>query len=338
MKVYCPYCKKEVEYKIEQRELKEFRGIEVNTFENVAICNECNQDLYVNKIEDENNERIYKIYREKANIIKAEDIVKLREKYDISQRELTAILGFGKMTINRYERGGLPTKSQSDYIKLLIENEDKFIEKVNEAYENNNITEKTYKKIVSEGQEENISKKRVQENIRRYLKEVLNRKPDIYNGYKSLDLEKVENIISYIASKVKNLTITSLNKYLWYIDMLSFNKRAVAITGLTYQNQKFGPTIVYKKYDELSLLDEKYQREDIETENGITTKIISNENFNLDKINDSEKEIIDTIIKLLKNKKVTDISKMSHREDGWKKTKRLEKISFEYAMNLNIIK
>lgn len=338
MKVYCPYCKKEVEYKIEKRELKEFRGIEVNTFENVAICNECNQDLYVNKIEDENNERIYKIYREKANIIKAEDIVKLREKYDISQRELTAILGLGKMTINRYERGRLPTKSQSDYIKLLIENEDKFIEKVNEAYENNNITEKTYKKIVSEGQEENISKKRVQENIRRYLKEVLNRKPDIYNGYKSLDLEKVENIISYIASKVKNLTITSLNKYLWYIDMLSFNKRAVAITGLTYQNQKFGPTIVYKKYDELSLLDDKYQREDIETENGNTTKIISNENFNLDKINDSEKEIIDTIIKLLKNKKVTDISEMSHREEGWKKTKRLEKISFEYAMNLNIIK
>ena len=338
MKVYCPYCKKEVEYKIEKRELKEFRGTQVNTFENVAICNECNQDLYVNKIEDENNERIYKIYREKANIIKAEDIVKLREKYDISQRELTAILGFGKMTINRYERGGLPTKSQSDYIKLLIENEDRFIEKVKEAYENNNITEKTYKKIVAEGQEESISKKRVQENIRRYLKEVLNRKPDIYNGYKSLDLEKAENIISYIASKVKNLTITSLNKYLWYIDMLSFNKRAVAITGLTYQNQKFGPTIVYKKYDELSLLDDKYQREDIETENGNTTKIISNENFNLDKISNSEKEIIDTIIKLLKNKKVTDISEMSHREDGWKKTKRLEKISFEYAMNLNIIK
>lgn len=338
MRVYCPYCKKEVEYKIEKRELKEFRGIEVNTFENVAICNECNQDLYVNEIEDVNNERIYQIYREKANIIKAEDIIKLREKYDISQRELTSILGFGKMTINRYERRGLPTKSKSDYIKLLIENDDKFIEKVKEAYEKNNINEKTYNKIISKEVEKGISKKEVQDNIRRYLKFVLNRKPDIYNGYKSFDLEKVENIISYIASKVKNLTITSLNKYLWYIDMLSFNKRAVSITGLTYQNQKFGPTIVYKKYDELSLLDDKYQREDIETENGNTTKIISNENFNLDKINDSEKEIIDTIIKLLKNKKVTDISEMSHREDGWKKTKRFEQISFEYAMNLKLIK
>ena len=29
---------------------------------------------------------------------------------------------------------------------------------------------------------------------------------------------------------------------------------------------------------------------------------------------------------------------MSHKEVGWKRTKRLEKISFEYAMKLNIIK
>ena len=107
---------------------------------------------------------------------------------------------------------------------------------------------------------------------------------------------------------------------------------------LTYQNQKFGPTIVDKKYDEISLLDDKYTREDIETENGNTTKIISNGNYSLDKITDSEKKIIDAIIKMLKNKSVTDISEMSHREDGWKKTKRFERISFEYAMNLNIVK
>ncbi len=338
MRVYCPFCKKEVEYKIEKRDIKEFRGIEINTYENVAICKECHQDLYVNEIEEKNNERIYELYREKANIIKPQDIIDLRGKYDISQRELTAILGFGKMTINRYERGGVPTKSQSDYIKLLIDNNDKFIEKVKEAYKNNNINEKIYEKIVSKELNNNITKKEVQDNIRKYLKFVLNRKPDIYNGYKTLDIEKIENIISYIASKVKNLTITSLNKYLWYIDMLSFNQRSIAITGLTYQNQKFGPTIVDKKYDEISLLDEKYTREDIETENGNTTKIISNGNYNLDKISDTERKIIDTIIKILKNKSVTDISELSHKEEGWRKTKRFERISFEYAMKLNIVK
>lgn len=338
MKVYCPYCKKEVEYRIEKRDIKEFKGIEVNTFENVAICNECNEDLYVNEIENENNERIFKIYRKIANIITPQDIVNLRNKYDISQRELTAILGFGKMTINRYERGGLPSKSQSDYIRLLIDNEIEFMNRVKAAYEKNEISEKTYKKIVSNDVEKAISKKEVQDNIRKYLNVELNRDPDIYNGYRSLDLDKIENIISYIASKVKNLTITSLNKYLWYIDMLSFNQRSVAITGLTYQNQKFGPTIINKRYDEISLLDDKYQREDFETINGNVTEIISKDNFDLNKISDSEKKIIDSVIKLLKNKKVTEISEMSHKEDGWRKTKRLEQISFEYAMNLKVIK
>ena len=338
MKVYCPYCKKEVEYRIEKRDIKEFKGIEVNTFENVAICNECNEDLYVNEIENENNERIFKIYRKIANIITPQDIVNLRNKYDISQRELTAILGFGKMTINRYERGGLPSKSQSDYIRLLIDNEIEFVNRVKAAYEKNEISEKTYKKIVSNDVEKAISKKEVQDNIRKYLNVELNRDPDIYNGYKSLDLDKIENIISYIASKVKNLTITSLNKYLWYIDMLSFNQRNVAITGLTYQNQKFGPTIINKRYDEISLLDDKYQREDFETINGNVTEIISKNNFDLNKISDSEKKIIDNVIKLLKNKNVTEISEMSHKEDGWRKTERLEQISFEYAMNLKLIK
>lgn len=338
MRVYCPYCKKEVEYKIEKRDVKEFRGIEINTYENVAVCKECHQDLYVNEIEEKNNERIYELYREKANIIKPQDIVDLRKKYDISQRELTAILGFGKMTINRYERGGVPTKSQSDYIKLLIDNDNKFVEKVKEAYKNGNINDKTYEKIVSTNLENEIEKNDIQDMYRRVINNSLRSKPNIFNGYKTFDLELVENIISYISSKVNNLTITSLNKYLWFIDILSFNQRGVSITGLTYQKQQYGPTIIDQRYKEISLLDDKYIRNDYEDESGTKTIITSNKNFDLSKLKDSEIEIINKIIKLLKNKNVTDISNMSHEEEGWKKTKKFDEISFEYAMNLNIIK
>ena len=338
MRVYCPYCKKEVEYKIEKRDVKEFRGIEINTYENVAVCKECHQDLYVNEIEEKNNERIYELYREKANIIKPQDIVDLRKKYDISQRELTAILGFGKMTINRYERGGVPTKSQSDYIKLLIDNDNKFVEKVKEAYKNGNINDKTYEKIVSTNLENEIGKNDIQDMYRRVINNSLRLKPNIFNGYKTFDLELVENIISYISSKVNNLTITSLNKYLWFIDIVSFNQRGVSITGLTYQKQQYGPTIIDQRYKEISLLDDKYIRNDYEDESGTKTIITSNKNFDLSKLKDSEIEIINKIIKLLKNKNVTDISNMSHEEEGWKKTKKFDEISFEYAMNLNMIK
>ena len=338
MRVYCPYCKKEVEYKIEKRDVKEFRGIEINTYENVAVCKECHQDLYVNEIEEKNNERIYELYREKANIIKPQDIVDLRKKYDISQRELTAILGFGKMTINRYERGGVPTKSQSDYIKLLIDNDNKFVEKVKEAYKNGNINDKTYEKIVSTNLENEIGKNDIQDMYRRVINNSLRLKPNIFNGYKAFDLELVENIISYISSKVNNLTITSLNKYLWFIDILSFNQRGVSITGLTYQKQQYGPTIIDQRYKEISLLDDKYIRYDYEDESGTKTIITSNKNFDLSKLKDSEVEIINKVIRLLKDKNVTDISDMSHEEEGWKKTKKFDEISFEYAMNLNIIK
>ncbi len=338
MKVYCPYCKKEVEYKIEKRDVKEFRGIEINTYENVAVCKECHQDLYVNEIEEKNNERIYELYREKTNIIKPQDIVDLRKKYDISQRELTAILGFGKMTINRYERGGIPTKSQSDYIRLLIDDHDKFVKKVKEAYKNGSINDKTYEKIVSINLENEIGKADIQDMYRRVINNSLRLKPNIFNGYKAFDLELVENIISYISSKVSNLTITSLNKYLWFIDILSFNQRGVSITGLTYQKQQYGPTIIDQRYKEISLLDDKYIRNDYEDESGTKTIITSNKNFDLSKLKDGEIEIINKIIKLLKNKNVTDISKMSHEEEGWKKTKKFDEISFEYAMNLNIIK
>lgn len=336
MKVYCPYCRKDVEYKIEKRDIKEFKGVKINTFENVGICIECNNDLYINLLERENNDRIYNAYKEKSNIITRKDIIDFRNKYNISQRELTSIIGFGKMTINRYERGDIPTKSQSDYLKLLIENEDKFIEKVKDAYSKELITKKTYLKVVNDIVKNDDFELKMQDIFRRYIKESLNRKPDIYNGYKVFDLEKLENIISYIASKVKNLTVTSINKYLWYIDMYSFKQRTVSITGLTYQNQKFGPTILDQKYNEITVLNDKYKREDIEIDNGTMTKIVSNKNYDLSEIENDEKEIIDFVIKLLKDKKVTEISEMSHNEIAWKKTKRLERISYEYAMKLNI--
>ena len=336
MKVYCPYCRKDVEYKIEKRDIKEFKGVKINTFENVGICIECNNDLYINLLERENNDRIYNAYKEKSNIITRKDIIDFRNKYNISQRELTSILGFGKMTINRYERGDIPTKSQSDYLKLLIENEDKFIEKVKDAYNESLITKKTYLKVVNDIVKNDDFELKMQDIFRRYIKESLNRKPDIYNGYKVFDLEKLENIISYIASKVKNLTVTSINKYLWYIDMYSFKQRTVSITGLTYQNQKFGPTILDQKYNEITVLNDKYKREDIEIDNGTMTKIVSNKNYDLSEIENDEKEIIDFVIKLLKDKKVTEISEMSHNEIAWKKTKRLERISYEYAMDLKV--
>ena len=78
MNAYCPYCRKDVEYRIERREIKEFRGKKIDTYENVGVCNECNKDLYINNLEEENNERIYKSYG-KRPIKHSLRLIKLQE-------------------------------------------------------------------------------------------------------------------------------------------------------------------------------------------------------------------------------------------------------------------
>ena len=336
MKHYCPYCNSEQEYYIDKRVFKEYKGVDVNVEENVPICKKCKNELIINNIEDENLKRIYRKYRELKNIITPSELKKLRERYDISQRELTAILDFGKMTINRYENGSLPSKSQSDYLKLLSKDEDKFFNKVKEAYYNNRISQKTFSKIQSI-----INKQFGHDNnyeLKVYIENELKTSPNIFNGFKVLDLENLQNLISYIASKTK-LYLTSLNKYLWFIDMISYNERAVSITGLSYIHEQYGPVIVKRKYEEISKLDEKYKREDKEQDDGSIQSIItSNGNYDLSSFSDKEMKIINYVIDLLSNKSVKEISNLSHKELGWKNTARFEKISFEYANELQILK
>ena len=335
MKHYCPYCRSEQEYYMDNRILEQYKGVIINVEENVPICNKCKNELIINNIENENLNRIYSKYREIKNIINPSEIINLRNKYNISQRELTAILDFGKMTINRYEKGSLPSKTQSDYLKLIVKDEKEFFNKVQEAYYTNRISQKTFFKIQSI-----INTNRIDNDnnaLKSYIENELKLSPNVYNGFKVLDIDKLENLISYIASKV-TLFLTSLNKYLWFIDMISYNKRAISITGLTYMHEQYGPVILSRKYEEISKLEDKYKREDIENKDGsIQSKIISN-NYDLSGFTDKEMKIIDYVINLLKDKSAKEISNLSHREAGWKNTERYEKISFEYANDLKILK
>ena len=336
MKHYCPKCNSEQEYYIDKRVFKEYKGVTVNVEENVPICTKCRNELIINYIEDENLNRIYNKYREIKNIITPSEIKKIREKYDISQRELTAILDFGKMTINKYENGSIPSKTQSDYLRLMAKEENEFWNKVQEAYFAKRIGEKTFLKI-----ENIINNKNIHDNnydLKKYIENNLKIAPNIFNGFKILDLEKLQNLISYIASKT-TLYLTSLNKYLWFIDMISYHERAVSITGLTYVHERYGPVIINRKYEEISKIDEKYKREDKEKSDGSIQSIItSNGNFDLSLFTDKEINIINNVLDLLNYKSVKEISDLSHKEIGWKKTKRLERISFEYANDLEILK
>ncbi|MCL2322997.1 MAG: Panacea domain-containing protein, partial [Oscillospiraceae bacterium] len=151
-------------------------------------------------------------------------------------------------------------------------------------------------------------------------------------------LDKLEDLISYIASKVNNLTRTSINKYLWFIDNLYFKDNVLSITGLRYIKNKFGPVIEKNGYEKiLALTTDKFYTE-IETNGYGEYEIIKSDcPLDLSLFEDDEIEVIDRVIDVLKDKKVAEISSLSHDEKAWLSTDFNEYISYEYSNDLRLI-
>lgn len=338
MKEYCGYCDRDEEYNIVVRDVDEFDGVKLNNCkEKVALCKKCNSRIFIEELESENRKNILSAYRKALNLITPEELIEFRNKYYISQRELSSILGYAKMTINKYERGAIADKSHSSYLKIIINNDKEFLKITQDAYDQKRITEKTYNKVMNKDKEL-INDYKFYEMYKDIIFNQLNSKPNEYNGYSRINIDLVFNIISYIASKVNNLTITSLNKYLWYIDMLNYKNNGKSLTGLIYEKESYGPVIIKNLYRDISIASDKFERIDREDSYGnLSTKIISNNNFELSDLKDDEIKIINKVINTLKNKSVTEISELSHKEMGWKNTQKNEYISFKYADDLKLV-
>ena len=157
-------------------------------------------------------------------------------------------------------------------------------------------------------------------------------------GFKSFDLNKLENIISYIADKVDNLYKTSLNKYLFYIDFLCYKENSLSITGLRYVKEQFGPVIEQKGYEDIiNVLNNKIDKsENFGYDYSIITKIKSKKNYDISTLKDYEIKVIDRVIDKLNNMNCTQISQLSHEEAAWKSTSKGQLITYDYADDLLI--
>jgi len=144
------------------------------------------------------------------------------------------------------------------------------------------------------------------------------------------------NSHSYVADKV-DLYKTSLNKYLWYIDLENFKRNVRSITGLRYMRYTYGPVIEEFKYEDiLNLKNHLFYKEEIEEDCNTTMRIKSQGNYDLSLFKEEELQVINDVIDELRNKTCYEISNLSHKEDGWLQNKDRDLISYDYADNLKI--
>ena len=337
MKSYCPKCNKlsEVQTKM-MDEFFNIRGEQIDIASEVAICDGCGNKIFNQELDDKNLNLAYSIYRKKHNLLSPSEIAIIRKKYLLSQRSLSALLEWGQVTITRYENGAIQDPAHNEVLLFIsdLANMKKIFEK-NSQFLTKAAREKLRNKI-----DELINSQFKPQSRISLLEDCLSSKQitDEYSGFAKLDLDKIMNMITYIAEKAKGIFTTKLNKLLWYADFLNFKEYSISISGSNYVHLPLGPVpddykwIVAAAIDE-SLLDE----EEITFPSGGTgaqykALVPADQSF----FSKEEIGIMDFVIDFFKNYTGEKIKEKSHGEKAYKETVGNEKISYKYASFLSI--
>ena len=97
------------------------RGEEIAVEMPVRICSACGALINDNSLDNALVTATYDVYRERHNIVFPSEIVALREKYGLSQKNLALLLGLGEITVHRYEGGALADVAPSKLLRLMNE-------------------------------------------------------------------------------------------------------------------------------------------------------------------------------------------------------------------------
>lgn len=116
----CEKCQCEVPTSVEERrETFPVRSVDIEILSKVRVCEICGSDVYDRELDSANLDSAYELYRRRYGAPTPSEIRSLREKYGLSQRGLSSLLGWGEVTIHRYEKGSVPDEAHSRILQLL---------------------------------------------------------------------------------------------------------------------------------------------------------------------------------------------------------------------------
>lgn len=327
---YCNLCD-ENHLEIRKRiETTEFKNVEIEYESEFGYCPELDEEILIDGMLNKNLTKMRDAYRKKIGLLTTDEIIELREKLGVSQKNLGIILGMGEATIGRIESKFIQDRTTDDAIRRLIEDPIYLLERLEVVKEK--IGDKVYKKIL-----DSIDEK---EEIIIYNHKILKIKYSKHkekcklNGLKELNLEKIENMIIYFANSCEHVFKTKLNKLLWYADFYNFKCNKEGISGLTYIHKPYGA--FPEGIEEILKISKRINvSEDInEDYNSIFYNIKPLNTFNASLFSPHELKTLDKVSKKFKSYRNREISDYMHKEEAYKHTKDNQIINYTFANQL----
>lgn len=301
-------------------------GYDVEFDSEERFCKKCDCSVYDRELDNITLKKAIQVYNRQYGI--SEDIKKIRKEIGLSLDELANIIGCAKKTLISYEKGeSIPNDTYLIIIKTILDNPESIKLLINA---NRNMFED--KKLI-----------RIEKKLNDYYANnskglFLNKETEAseYNGFTEIDIDKLINIITLLSNK--GINKTKLLKELFYIDFLSYKTKSCSITGLEYTKLPYGPVVddFEKIFDTLTtnnIIDYNIKYNNNYEEHIIKSKV--KPNFNI--FRKEELDIINKIQEYFKDFNVKEIEEYSHKENAYIKTKLGDKISYEYAFDINLI-
>lgn len=335
IEIDCPICdkihlldkKKRVTQGVVKGEIIEYEEV----FYSCPVTNEEENEFVPATILDENLLRARNAYRKSKGLLSSYEIAEIRKLYELTQSEFSNLLGWGEITVTRYESKTIQDETYDNLMRMTRENP-LFAMQSLERHKVKFSEEKFLKirgKIVERVEQSGIQYLKMQEIISVYLN--YDQESDS-NGYKILDLEKLANVIGYFAQFVNKLYKVKLMKLLWYADVIHYKRHDKAMIGLVYKHMTYGALPL--AYDEIIHLPTVKIEEEIIYDD-ISYRIVPSTEVNMSKFSLEELSILNLISSKFKDYGSREIVEYMHQEKAYKETEPFQIISYDLAKELN---
>ena len=330
----CMSCMEEHEVEtVRIQEINLFKGEEIEYYAEYEYCNITNEFTSNEDMIKKNDISFKDSYRNLVGLLTSKDISKLREKYGISQTDLSILLGLGGKTITRYESTQVQDKAYDVLLRKLNNDPEWFIELLNNS--KNKLSETAFQKYYHRAMELYYEN---EDDYKR--KSILALYANICNlddccGNTHLNLDKVTEVICYFANSiiVSALYKVKLMKMLWYADTLSYKRHGHSITGLAYKTLPMGAVPIGH---ELIIELKGINYEEIDFGDGVGYHFKANSDFKFKLLDENDKSVLDTIASRFGSYSKNSIIEIMHNERAYTETAERDIIQFQYAKYLSI--
>jgi putative zinc finger/helix-turn-helix YgiT family protein len=315
---------------VEVTEQETFKGVNVEFTAIYEFCSNTDNYLETEDMIRANSLAVKDAYRKKVGLMTSAEIRAMRKKYDVSQKDFSEILDWGGATITRYENHHVQDRAHDDILRKIDSDPKWFLEMLKRAEAR--LSTKAFNLYYHKACELYNKKKN------QYLIDSIHAiyatfEGEAVTGGVELDLDKVVEIINYLALQVVALHKVKLMKMLWYSDELNFKRHGKAITGLVYEAWPKGALPV--GHDQIILL-ENVCFETVEYGENVGYKFKPIQGFEGKYLTDQEIETMDEIVKQLGKLNTDEIVDRMHDEEAYKQTPIYSIINYSFASKLSL--